>query len=233
MIHIHPLDGDLYVLDEMYLYRIRIDLNLIEILLSQTMNCLTNERIHLSNLIDFTFNSRGDLLLLEKSFPYIHIRHSSNPQLELLNINFPSTIKMHFSSVMFDHDQSILISNLATKEIFRLKTSSFISEDELIHGWNIPSKETNEIYVFNRVGQHRATIDALTGETMFNFTYDSPQNAYGKLESIHYRNGRSLVLKYDYAMRINEIIQMPNGKKLKVEKRMIQSKNDFLFFVFN
>jgi hypothetical protein len=54
------------------------------------------------------------------------------------------------------------------------------------------------------------------GEPIFNFTYDSPQNAYGKLESINYRNGKSLLLKYDYAMRINDIIQMPNGNKLKV-----------------
>ncbi len=56
------------------------------------------------------------------------------------------------------------------------------------------------------------------GETIFNFTYDSPQNAYGKLESINYRNGKSLLLKYDYAMRINDIIQMPIGNKLKVKK---------------
>lgn len=63
------------------------------------------------------------------------------------------------------------------------------------------------------------------GETIFNFTYDSPQNAYGKLESINYRNGKSLLLKYDYAMRINDIIQMPSGNKLKV-------KNEFLFIIF-
>ena len=52
---------------------------------------------------------------------------------------------------------------------------------------------------------------------IFNFTYDSPQNAYGKLESINYRNGKSLLLKYDYAMRINDIVQMPSGNKLKVK----------------
>lgn len=65
------------------------------------------------------------------------------------------------------------------------------------------------------------------GETIFNFTYDSPQNAYGKLESIHYRNGQSLVLKYDYAMRINEIIQMPNGNKLKVNDKSFILKVNF------
>ena len=56
----------------------------------------------------------------------------------------------------------------------------------------------------------------VSGEIIFNFTYDSPQNAYGKLESINYRNGKSLILKYDYAMRINDIVQMPSGNKLKV-----------------
>jgi hypothetical protein len=57
------------------------------------------------------------------------------------------------------------------------------------------------------------------GEIIFNFTYDSPQNAYGKLETINYRNGKSLLLKYDYAMRINDIVQMPSGNKLKVKKQ--------------
>lgn len=57
---------------------------------------------------------------------------------------------------------------------------------------------------------------------IFNFTYDSPQNAYGKLESINYRNGKSLLLKYDYAMRINDIIQMPSGNKFKVKRKNIR-----------
>jgi hypothetical protein len=63
---------------------------------------------------------------------------------------------------------------------------------------------------------HLFCIVCYSGEAIFNFTYDSPQNAYGKLESINYRNGQSLLLKYDYAMRINDIIQMPSGHKLKV-----------------
>ena len=72
------------------------------------------------------------------------------------------------------------------------------------------------------------------GEKIFNYTYDSPQNAYAKLESINYRNGKSLLLKYDYAMRINTIIQMPNENQLNV-MHLIRFVFFFLFrclFVF-
>ncbi|CAF4023410.1 unnamed protein product, partial [Adineta steineri] len=216
-LHIHPLDGDLYVLDDMYLYRIRINLNLIEIILGQSLNCLNQGNfIQLNNPIDFSFNYQGDLFLLEKSKSFIRVLRSSNNQLENLNLN-SKNLKLNFFSIINYPDGSIILANTATKEIFKLKSISLTNEDEQTNGLNIQSMDKNEIYVFNRVGQHRSTIDALTGEIIFNFTYDSPQNAYGKLESINYRNGKSLLLKYDYAMRINDIIQMPIGNKLKID----------------
>lgn len=155
------------MLDDIYLYRLRIELNLIEILLGQSLNCLTNEQVQLNNPIDFSFNSQGDLIILEKAFPYIRILRSSNIQLETFNLNLPSPIKVQFSSIAFYPDHSILLANLGTKEIFQLKTISLTIDDEQVNGLNIPSKDTNEIYVFNRVGQHRATMNALTGIDLF------------------------------------------------------------------
>ncbi len=162
-IHINPLDGDLYVLDDMYLYRIRINSNLIEIILGQSLNCLNNENfIQLNNPIDFSFNHQGDLFLLEKSQKFIRVLRSSNNQLEYLNLNL-NNIKMNFVSIINYPDGSIILANIASKEIFKLKSISLTNEDEQTNGLNIQSKDKNEIYVFNRVGQHRATIDALTG----------------------------------------------------------------------
>ncbi|CAF0971515.1 unnamed protein product [Rotaria sordida] len=228
-LHIHPLDGDLYVLDDMYLYRIRINFNLIEIILGQSLNCLNNENfIQLNNPIDFSFNYQGDLFILEKFKPFIRVLRSSNNQLENLNLNL-NNIKINLASIINYPDGSIILTNIPSKEIFKLKSISLTNEDEQNNGLNIHSTDKNEIYVFNRVGQHRATIDALTGETIFNFTYDSPQNAYGKLESINYRNGKSLLLKYDYAMRINDIIQMPSGNKLKINF----SKQKFFSYIID
>ncbi|UJR35679.1 hypothetical protein I4U23_028429 [Adineta vaga] len=216
-LHIHPLDGDLYVLDDIHLYRIRKNFNQIEIILGPSLNCLTNDyTFQLNNPIDFSFNYQGDLFLLEKSSPYLRVLRSSNNQLEPLNIQL-NNIKMNFLSIINHPDGSILLANVASKEIFKLKSISLTNDDEQTNGLNIHSNDKNEIYVFNRVGQHRSTIDSLTGEAIFNFTYDSPQNAYGKLESMNYRNGKSLLLKYDYAMRVNDIIQMPNGNKLKID----------------
>lgn len=143
----------------MYLYRIRINFNLIEIILGQSLNCLNNENyFQLNNPIDFSFNSQGDLYVLEKSFPYIRVLRSSNNKLENLNLNL-NQIKINFASIINYYDGSIILANIASKEIFKLKAN----ENEQINGLNIHSTDNNEIYVFNRVGQHRATIDALTG----------------------------------------------------------------------
>jgi hypothetical protein len=162
-LHIHPLDGDLYVLDDIYLYRIRIHFNLIEIILGQSMNCLNNENnLKLNNPIDFSFNTQGDLFILENSAPYIRVLRSANNQLENVNLNF-NEIKRNFISIINYPDGSIILSNIATKEIFKLKSISLTNDDEQTNGLNIHSEDKNEIYVFNRVGQHRSTIDALTG----------------------------------------------------------------------
>lgn len=143
----------------MYLYRIRINFNLIEIILGQSLNCINNDNtIQLNNPIDFSFNSQGDLYILEKSFPYIRVLRSSNNRLENLNLNL-NQLKIHFASINIYQDGSIILSNIATKEIFKLKSN----DDEQTNELNIHSSDNNEIYVFNRVGQHRATLDALTG----------------------------------------------------------------------
>lgn len=255
MLQIHPLDGDLYVLDDLFVYRIRKEFNLIELILGQPSNCLEKDKfVRLNNPIEFSFNHQGDLIVLERLKPFLRIFRSSNNQIENFNVFFGNEIKLNFVSISSYLDGSILIGNPSTKEILKIKSFSLNNDDEQTNGLNVHSADKNEIYVFNRVGQHRSTIDALTGrfssienrffpkrfssfsflgETIFNFTYDSPQNAYGKLESINYRNGQSLILKYDYAMRINEIVQMPNGNKFKVknEKRKTSQKKFSLFFL--
>jgi hypothetical protein len=147
----------------MYIYRIRTNLNLIEIILGQSLNCLDNENtFQLNNPIDFSFNPQGDLFLLEKTAPFIRVLRSSNNQLEDLNLNL-NHMKTNFLSIINYPDGSIILANVASKEVFKLKSISLTNEEEQTNGLNIQSKDKNEIYVFNRVGQHRATIDALTG----------------------------------------------------------------------
>lgn len=147
----------------MYIYRIRLNFNLIEIVLGQSLNCLNNENfVQLNNPIDFSFNHQGDLFVLEKSKPFIRVLRSSNNQLENLNLNL-NNIKVNFASMINYPDGSIIVSNIASKEIFKLKSISLTNEDEQTNGLHIYSTDKNEVYVFNRVGQHRATIDALTG----------------------------------------------------------------------
>ena len=73
----------------MYLYRIRINLNVVEIILGQSLNCLNSENLlQLNNPIDFSFNYQGDLFVLEKSKALIRVLRSSNNQLEKFEFEF-------------------------------------------------------------------------------------------------------------------------------------------------
>jgi hypothetical protein len=135
----------------------------VEIILGQSLNCLNNDNFFpLNNPIDFSFNSQGDLFLLEKSSPFIRVLRSANDQLDNINLNF-NNMKINFASIINYHDGSIILANIASKEILKLKSISLTNDDEQTNGLNIHSPDKNEIYVFNRVGQHRSTIDALTG----------------------------------------------------------------------
>ena len=101
---------------------------------------------------------------MEKFKPYIRVLHSSNDQLENLNLNF-NDIKINFASIINYPDGSIILSNIVSKEIFKLKKLISLTNEnkQQTKSLNIHSINTNEIYVFNQIGQHRTTIDALTG----------------------------------------------------------------------
>ncbi|CAF1595800.1 unnamed protein product, partial [Didymodactylos carnosus] len=225
VLNINPLDDDIYVLDDTIIYRIKPLFNRIEIVLGKPYFCSSNQNLTiLHNPIDFTFDSYGDLYVLETSRTkqsFIRVL-KSNGIIETISGYSQVPIIKQFqidkdnifskpSSIIAHPDGTILLANSGSKEIFKIKMIS--SYDDEQKNLNIFSPETNEIYLFNRMGQHHTTIDALT-DYIYNFTYDSPQNAYARLDSITHRSGKSVAIKYDYAMKINDIY-LPSGNKLK------------------
>jgi hypothetical protein len=148
----------------MFLYRIRKQVNQIELILGRPLNCTDNENfVSLNSPIDFAFNYQGDLVLLEKVKPYIRVLRSSNNRFDHVNLHM-NDMPMNFVSISHYLDGSILVANLASREIVKFKSISLTNDDEQNNGLNIHAADRNEIYVFNRVGQHRSTIDSLTGK---------------------------------------------------------------------
>jgi len=62
----------------------------------------------------------------------------------------------------------------------------------------------NEVYVFNRFGQHLSTRDLETGQLMYNFTYNGYSH-YGRLLKVTDAGGHTLVVRRDYKLVARDI----------------------------
>ena len=73
--------------------------------------------------------------------------------------------------------------------------------------------QTQELYVFNRYGQHVATKNIVTDQFIYNFTYNV-NSYYGKLVKVTDSGGNQLMITRDYTTQAKEIIP-PGGQKCK------------------
>lgn len=64
------------------------------------------------------------------------------------------------------------------------------------------SPDTQEMYIFNRFGQHIATKNILTGETSFLFTYNV-NTSNGKLSTVTDTAGNKVFLLRDYSSQVS------------------------------
>ncbi|XP_048266121.1 teneurin-m isoform X6 [Bombus terrestris] len=86
--------------------------------------------------------------------------------------------------------------------------------------YEIYSPDTQEIYVFNRFGQHVATKNILTGEIVYQFTYNV-NTSNGKLSTVTDAAGNKVFLLRDYSSQVNSI---ENTKGQKCRLRMSRMK---------
>lgn len=73
--------------------------------------------------------------------------------------------------------------------------------------------QTQELYIFNRYGQHIATKNIVTDQYMYNFTYNV-NSYYGKLIKVIDSGNNMLAIKRDYTTQAKEIMP-PGGQKCK------------------
>lgn len=67
--------------------------------------------------------------------------------------------------------------------------------------YEVYSPETQEMYVFNRFGQHIATKNILTGETNYQFSYNV-NTSNGKLSTVTDTAGNKVFLLRDYTQQV-------------------------------
>lgn len=80
--------------------------------------------------------------------------------------------------------------------------------------YEIYNPDAQEIYVFNRFGQHVATRSILTGETSYHFTYNV-NTSNGKLSTVTDAAGNKVFLLRDYTYQVNSI-ENTKGQKCRV-----------------
>ena len=77
--------------------------------------------------------------------------------------------------------------------------------------FEVPDPDTNEVYVFNKFGQHMLTRDIMTGNVLYKMSYNQA-TSNGKLSSVTDGHGRTLTVMRDYKGRVNAL-QTASGLK--------------------
>ncbi len=102
-------------------------------------------------------------------------------------------------------DGNLYFSDYNTYRIRRLASPfpGFSAADTLV-----PSKDSSELYVFNGVGKHQQTLDALTGAVRYQLTYDST----GLLVSVTDGAGQVTTIERDGTGNVTAIVA-PGGQR--------------------
>lgn len=79
--------------------------------------------------------------------------------------------------------------------------------------YQIPFPGTNELYIFNRYGQHISTKDLQTGKLYYNFVY-SKNTSFGKLASVSDDSGNKIFFIREYS---NVVSSIENSQDYKAE----------------
>lgn len=79
-----------------------------------------------------------------------------------------------------------------------LSLQHYLPVQDLNGEYQIPFPGTNEIYIFNRYGQHISTKDLQTGKLYYSFVY-SKNTSFGKLASVSDDSGNKIFFVREYS----------------------------------
>ncbi|XP_021940923.1 teneurin-m isoform X3 [Zootermopsis nevadensis] len=113
------------------------------------------------------------------------------------------------------------ILHIADQANYRIRSvTASIPDANTNREYEIYSPDTQEIYVFNRFGQHIVTRNILTGKISYHFTYNV-NTSNGKLSTVTDAAGNKVFLLRDYSSQVNSI---ENTKGQKCRLRMSRMK---------
>lgn len=122
------------------------------------------------------------------------------------------------SAVTVSPDGNVHIGDQANYRIRSVMAS--IPDASTSREYEIFLPETQEVYVFNRFGQHIATKNILTGEMTYIFTYNV-NTSNGKLSTVTDAARNKVFLLRDYSNQVNSI-ENTKGQKCRLRMSRMQ-----------
>ncbi|XP_038105737.1 teneurin-a isoform X4 [Culex quinquefasciatus] len=134
-----------------------------------------------------------------------------------------SNIKFQaISAIAVAQDGIINIADQGSLRILALQ--HYLPQHDSNGEFQIPYTPTNEVYVFNRYGQHVATKDLSSSKTRYSFLY-SKNTSFGKLSTVTDSSGNKIQFLRDYSNVVSSIENTQDHKsELKISSNGMLTK---------
>ncbi|XP_022239152.1 teneurin-m-like isoform X2 [Limulus polyphemus] len=250
---LNPLDNSLHVLDDHMVLRITQDKRL-KVVAGRSSHCLDPTAFpersdiatqsYLESPQGIAFDPNGDLYIAESDSQLVNrvrvvgsdgrISHFAGAELNCSCLeesckcfdenNFLATTSKFntISSITVTPDGILYISDQGNLRIRSISASLLQPNDFQEYEINFP--QAQELYVFNRHGQHIATKNILTDKTVYTFSYNV-NTSFGKLSTVTDAAGNKIYILRDYSNQVNTIENTQGGKcRLEMSRmRMLES----------
>ncbi|GFR19459.1 teneurin-m [Trichonephila clavata] len=245
---INPLDGSLHILDDHLVLRVTPD-NRLKVVVGRPLQCPSDPReksdlatdVYLESPQGIAFAPNGDLYIAESDSQTVNrvrvvgsdgrISRFAGAESKCSCLEetcscfdeehvLAATTKLStISSITVSPDGLLHICDQGNLRI-RSITASLPQLNDLSE-YNIYSPESQEIYVFNRHGQHIATRNTISGKDVYTFSYNV-NTSFGKLSTVTDAAGNKIYILRDYNNQVNTIENTQGGKcRLEVSRMMM------------
>ena len=234
---INPLDGTVHFIDDDMVLQLTKD-HRIKIVAGRPLHCHPSQygpnspqSAALNEPQSIAFSPTGDLYVAESDSQRINrVRKiSNNRQIETIagknsncncldigckcfdqDTHLAATTRFSaISSIAVSPDGKLYVADQGNYRVRAVASMMPTSEEDAV--FEVPDPDTQELYIFNRFGQHIQTKDIMTQSLLHSMEYHQ-STSNGKLVSITDSSGRKLSILRDYSGQVTAI-QTSNGQK--------------------
>ncbi|XP_061706464.1 teneurin-m isoform X6 [Cydia pomonella] len=240
---INPLDNSLHIIDDHMILQMAPD-GRVKVIAGRPLHCpspLTGYDMELATYAtlvmpqSIAFGAAGDLYVAESDSQRINrvrlittdgkisLYAGAESKCNCLERGCDCFEADHFlaSNSKFNTISAVIVSpdgivHIADQANYRIRSvMASIPDASGSREYEIYSPDTQEVYVFNRFGQHIMTKNILTGENNYVFTYNV-NTSNGKLSTVTDAAGNKVFLLRDYSSQVNSI-ENTKGQKCRLK----------------